>query len=198
MGEHFRQVHVSFCSELVAMVPYAWLTLLSGFKPSKANAEYFPAPYFSFLELNSTTLYHAAPPSVINMPTPFKTLTLTPKITMPSRTVRHCFTFPHTVMVSAPVFLFVENELTFNTNAKIPFPAKASVSVQNGSGSVVEVEGGREEARQTLMAESSSVRCEYRRACTKARGDMRKRISRGERARGPVMMRFVTTVWREG
>lgn len=27
-----------------------------------------------------------------------------------------------------------------------------------------------------------------------ARGDIRKRISRGERARGPVIMRFVTTV----
>jgi len=29
----------------------------------------------------------------------------------------------------------------------------------------------------------------------KASGDIRKRISRGERARGPVIMRFVTTVF---
>ena len=114
---------------------------------------------------------------------------------MPSRTVRHCFTFPHTVIVSAPVFLFAENELTFNTNAKIPFPAKASVSVQDGSGRVIEV-GREREVREILKAEGSPVRCEYRSACTKARGDMRKRISRGERARGPVMMRFDTTVWR--
>jgi hypothetical protein len=31
---------------------------------------------------------------------------------------------------------------------------------------------------------------EKRRAWMNASGDMRKRISRGERARGPVMMRF--------
>ena len=93
--------------------------------------------YILLLELNSTKLYHPAPANVISIPNPFKPLTLTPKIRIPSKTVRLCFTFPHTVIVSAPAFLFVENELIFSTNAKSPLPARARARFKVGSGRMI-------------------------------------------------------------
>ena len=92
---------------------------------------FHPTFYFLF-PFNSVALYHAAPPNVITMPIPFNHPTLTPKTMIPNKTVKHCFTLPQTVMVSAPVFLFAENDATFNTNARMPFPAKAKAWFREG------------------------------------------------------------------
>jgi hypothetical protein len=138
-------------------------------------------------------LYHTAPASVINMPNPFNMLTLTPKTIMPSRMVRHCFTLPHTVMVSAPVFLFAENELTFRTNANAPFPARVIAVLRDGRG--MERKESWNGVQLETKEENSPLREAKRKAWEKARGDMRKRISRGESARGPVMMRFEAMVY---
>jgi hypothetical protein len=109
--------------------------------------------------LNSTTLYHPAPANVINIPNPFKALTLTPKIRIPSRTVRLCFTFPHTVIVNAPAFLFVENELIFSTNAKTPLPAKARARFRDGRGRIIDAVSSWV-LRDAMKADSSPERYE--------------------------------------
>ena len=96
------------------------------------------------------------------------------------------------------MFMFAEKEAMFSTNARMPFPASASAWLREGSREVSgarEVEERRKEGERDILREDSSPeRVEYRRPWMNANGDMRKRISSGERARGPVIMRFETTV----
>ena len=87
-------------------------------------------------------------------------------------------------------------------NARMPFPAKAKAWLREGRRSVSEVaveEGWRRVSKaegesERFREDSSPERKEYRRPWMNASGDILKRISSGERARGPVIMRFDTTV----
>ena len=127
------------------------------------------------------------------MPIPFNVLTFTLNTRIPNKIARHCFTFPHTVIVSAPVFLFAENEVMFKKKAKIPFPARVRAVLRDGRGK------DRKESWKGVQVEmkevSSPLREAKRRAWKKANGDMRKRISREESARGPVMILFDAIVY---
>jgi len=113
-------------------------------------------------EFNSITLYHTAPISVTSMPVPFNTLTLTPNIRMPNKIVRHCFTFPHTVIVTALVFLFAENELMFNKNANAPFTARIRAVLRDGRG--MDSKGRLKESQVEMKEDSSPLKVEKRRA----------------------------------
>jgi hypothetical protein len=91
------------------------------------------------------------------------------------------------------VFLFAENELIFRKNAKAPFPARVRAVLRDGRGS--ESKESWKGAQVEMKEDSSPFREAKRKAWEKARGDMRKRISRGESARGPVMIRFDAIVY---
>jgi hypothetical protein len=85
------------------------------------------------------------------IPTPFNALTFTPKITIPSAIVRHCFTFPQTVIVRAPVFLFVEKEEMLRTNARRPLPRSARRRLVDGVGiGIVCMAGMVDEVREVV------------------------------------------------
>jgi hypothetical protein len=107
---------------------------------------------------SSTTPYHAAPTSAHTIPRAFDAPTLTPKTTIPNKIVKHCFTFPHTVIVSAPAFLFVSNELMLNKKARKPFTAKTRMLLFTEGGYAKSNFDGVAAVRE--KAESSPVRKE--------------------------------------
>jgi hypothetical protein len=97
-------------------------------------------------------------------------------------------------MVRAPAALLVEKEEMLRRKAMRPFPARVRSIVREGRSGV------REEERVVVVVlvkvreESSPVRWAYIRDWINARGDMRRRTSRGERAKSPVITLFVATV----
>lgn len=82
----------------------------------------------------------------------------TPKTTIPNKIVKHFFTFPHTVIVSAPAFLFVSNELMLSKKARKLFTAKTRMLLFTEGGYTKSNFDGVAAVRE--KAESSPVRKE--------------------------------------
>jgi len=135
---------------------------------------------------SSALLKIAAPNIVTAIPAPLSRSTVTLNKKMPSKTVKHCFRLPQTVIVKAPASLFVLNEEIFRRKARQPLPARDAIA----EGSEMSADVTRSRKRPT-----SPVAAAQARACRAARGDIRRINSSGGRAKVPVMNRLVTTVW---